>query len=170
MNHLSKGLFAASLIAAVAVAAVPAEAQMAPWEQSLYDAAKKEKEFTVYTAHYDTETIADICAAFDKKYPGVKCNFGRTTAQVAFQRFQQDLKANLAVASVFSSTDISHFPDLVKPGLLMSYQPHNLVHMVDSLQQTNDTNNKYWVPAGARVARTHNPGLAREKAADETGN
>src|SRR5207245_1639576 len=81
-------------------------------EQALYDAAKKEREFTVYTAHYDTETIADICAAFDKKYPGVKCNFVRTTAQVAYQRFQQDLKANLAVASVFSSTDISHYPEL----------------------------------------------------------
>src|SRR5438270_13233381 len=107
------------------LAALPALAQMAPWEQVLYDAAKKEREFTVYTAHYDTETIADICAAFDKKYPGVKCNFVRTTAQVAYQRFQQDLKANLAVPSVFSSTDISHYPELKNKGLLMPYRPHN---------------------------------------------
>ena len=51
--------------AVVATLALPAPAQMAPWEQALYDAAKKEAQFTVYTAHYDTETIADICAAFD---------------------------------------------------------------------------------------------------------
>src|SRR5947209_6409848 len=113
-------------------------AQMAPWEQALYDAAKKEREFTVYTAHYDTETIADICAAFDRKYPGVKCNFVRTTAQVAYQRFQQDLKANLAVASVFSSTDISHYPELKQKGLLTPYQPHNIGKTVDSLRQYND--------------------------------
>ena len=65
----------------LAACAGPLFAQMAPWEQALYDAAKKEREFTVYTAHYDTETIADICAAFDRRYPGVKCNFVRTTAQ-----------------------------------------------------------------------------------------
>ena len=72
------------LTAVLALGAGPALAQMPSWEKELYEAAKKEKDFTVYTAHYDTETIADICAAFDRKYPGVKCNFVRTTAQVAY--------------------------------------------------------------------------------------
>ena len=98
----------------------------APWEKDLYEAAKKEKAFTVYTAHYNTETAQNLCAAFEKKYPGLKCNFVRTTAQVAYQRFQQDLQANAPVASVFSSTDVSHYPDLKKHGLLMHYKPHNL--------------------------------------------
>jgi iron(III) transport system substrate-binding protein len=146
----------------VAVAG-PALAQMAPWEQTLYDAAKKEREFTVYTAHYDTETIADICAAFDRRYPGVKCNFVRTTAQVAYQRLQQDLKANLAVASVFSSTDISHYPELKKNGLLMPYQPHNLVNMVDSLKQYNDKDGQYWVTAAALIVIAYNTTLVSEK-------
>jgi iron(III) transport system substrate-binding protein len=163
MRHLLMGLFRALLIAALTAVAIPSRAQMAPWEQSLYDAAKKEKQFTVYTAHYDTETIADICAAFEKKYPGVKCNFVRTTAQVAYQRLQQDLKANLAVASVFSSTDISHYPDLKKHGLLMTYQPHNLDNMVDSLKQFNDEGNQYWVTAAALVVITYNTGLVSEK-------
>jgi iron(III) transport system substrate-binding protein len=162
MHRLLKG-FATALVAALAFSVEPAQAQMAPWEQALYDAAKKEKEFTVYTAHYDTETIADICAAFDKKYPGVKCNFVRTTAQVAYQRFQQDLKANLAIASVFSSTDISHYPDLKKSALLIAYQPHNLGKMVDSLKQYNDKDNNYWVTAAALVLIAYNTSLVSEK-------
>ncbi|MBV9891962.1 MAG: extracellular solute-binding protein, partial [Rhizobacter sp.] len=152
-----------ALAAALAALALPAFAQMAPWEQALYDAAKKEGQFTVYTAHYDTETIADICAAFDRRYPGVKCNFVRTTAQVAFQRLQQDLKANLAVASVFSSTDISHYPELKKSGLLMTYQPHNLANMVDSLKQYNDKDNQYWVTAAALIVVAYNTSLVTEK-------
>ena len=159
----TRALFRWLLAAALSAAAPFAGAQMAPWEQALYDAAKKEREFTVYTAHYDTETIADICAAFEKKYPGVKCNFVRTTAQVAYQRFQQDLKANLAVASVFSSTDISHYPELKSKGLLMPYQPHNLGKMVDSLKQYNDKDNQYWVTAAALIVIAYNSSLVSEK-------
>ena len=98
-------------LALLLITAAGASAQMQPWEKQLYEAAKKEKEFTVYTAHYPTEIIANLCTGFDKRYPGVKCNFVRTTAQVAYQRYMQDLQANLAVCSVFSSTDVSHFPD-----------------------------------------------------------
>jgi iron(III) transport system substrate-binding protein len=164
--RLRRNVHSSVLLAAVlAAAALPVRAQMAGWEQALYDAAKKEKEFTVYTAHYDTQTISDICSAFEKKYAGVKCNFVRTTAQVAFQRLQQDLKANLAVASVFSSTDISHYPDLKKHGLLMTYQPHNLGNMVDSLKQYNDPDNQYWVTAAALVAITYNSSVVSEKEA-----
>jgi iron(III) transport system substrate-binding protein len=160
---LPRRLFAPAIAIALAVAGAAAHAQMAPWEQALYEAAKKEREFTVYTAHYDTETIADICAAFEKKYPGVKCNFVRTTAQVAYQRFQQDLKANLAVASVFSSTDISHYPELKKNGVLISYQPHNLAKMVDALKPYNDKDSQYWVTAAALIVLAYNSSLVPEK-------
>jgi iron(III) transport system substrate-binding protein len=163
MRRLLVRIFATLASVGLMAAALPARAQMAPWEQALYDAAKKEREFTVYTAHYDTETIADICAAFEKKYPGVKCKFVRTTAQVAYQRLQQDLKANLAVASVFSSTDISHYPELKKSGVLMPYQPHNLGKMVDSLKQYNDKDNDYWVTAAALIVITYNTSLVTEK-------
>ena len=163
MRHNTIRCFLALLGAALTIAAAPVRAQMPAWEQQLYDAAKKEKQFTVYTAHYDTETIADLCMAFDKKYPGVKCNFVRTTAQVAFQRFQQDLQAKLAVASVFSSTDVSHYPDLKKRGLLMVYQPHNLAKMVDSIKQYNDKDNNYWVTAAALVTIVYNNSLVAEK-------
>jgi iron(III) transport system substrate-binding protein len=163
MSHNTVRCFLALLGAALTIAAAPVRSQMPGWEKELYEAAKKEKQFTVYTAHYDTETIADLCMAFDKKYPGVKCNFVRTTAQVAFQRFQQDLQAKLAVASVFSSTDVSHYPDLKKRGILMTYQPHNLAKMVDSLKQYNDKDNNYWVTAAALVVIAYNNSLVAEK-------
>jgi iron(III) transport system substrate-binding protein len=147
----------------LASAAGPAAAQMAGWEKELYEAAKKEKPVTVYTAHYNTEEAASLCAAFEKKYAGLKCNFVRTTAQVAFQRFQQDVQANAAVASVFSSTDVSHFPDLKKRGLLMEYKPHSLPAMVDSLKEYNDKEGFYHVTAAALMLITYNSSLVAEK-------
>jgi iron(III) transport system substrate-binding protein len=144
--------------------AASAWAQAMPaWEKDLYQAALKEKEFTVYTAHYPSEIIANICQGFERRYKGLKCNFVRTTAQVAFTRFNQDLQANLAVASVFSSTDVSHFPDLKARGVLMPYKPHNLSKMVDDLKQYNDKDDTYWVTSAGLVLITYNTTLVSEK-------
>lgn len=146
-----------------ALAAIPAAAQMAPWEKELYEAAKKEKPVTVYTAHYNTEEAQNLCNAFEKKYAGLKCNFVRTTAQVAFQRLQQDVQANTAVASVFSSTDVSHYPALESKGMLMQYKPKNLANMVDSLKEYNDKDGNYHVTAAALMLITYNSSLVQEK-------
>jgi iron(III) transport system substrate-binding protein len=147
------------------IAATPARAQMQPWEKDLYEAAKKEKPITVYTAHYNTEDAQALCAAFEQKYAGLKCNFVRTTAQVAYQRFQQDLQANAPVASIFSSTDVSHYPELKKKGLLMHYVPHNVANMVESLKPYNDKDGDYWVTAAALMALTYNTSVVSEKEA-----
>jgi iron(III) transport system substrate-binding protein len=149
--------------AAACVAATPALAQMQPWEKTLYEAAKKEKPVTVYTAHYNTDEAAALCASFEKKYPDLKCNFVRTTAQVAYQRLQQDMQANAAVASVFSSTDVSHYPELKKKGLLLDYHPHNAANMVDSLKGYNDKDGTYWVTAAALMLLTYNSSVISEK-------
>lgn len=144
------------LAACTAFVAAGAHAQMAPWEKTLYEAAKKEKPLTVYTAHYNTEDAQSLCTAFEKKYPGLQCNFVRTTAQVAYQRFMQDEQAHAPVASIFSSTDVSHFPALKEKGLLMQYRPHNLANMVDSLKEYNDKDGEYWVTAAALMLVTYN--------------
>jgi iron(III) transport system substrate-binding protein len=155
----SAGLLALFLFSAGSAAF----AQMPAWEQELYDAAKKEKELTVYTSHYNTEDAASLCSAFEKKYPGVKCNFVRTTAQVAFQRLQQDMQAKNPVATILSSTDISHYPELKKQGLLLQYTPHNLTNMVDSLKQYNDKDGQYSTTAAALMAICYNNSLVSEK-------
>jgi iron(III) transport system substrate-binding protein len=154
---------AALLALFLSTAAAGAHAQMTDWEKQLYEAAKKEKEFTVYTTHYNTEDAASLCSGFEKKYPGVKCNFVRTTAQVAYQRLQQDIKANNPVATIFSSTDISHYPELKKRGLLMQYTPHNQANMVDSLKQYNDKDGQYTVTAAALMTICYNSSLVSEK-------
>lgn len=163
MNHIHRIRRGAALAAALLLLSGGAFAQMPAWEKELYEAAKKEKEFTVYTAHYNTEIIAELCKAFDQRYPGVKCKFVRTTAQVAYQRFNQDLQANLAVASVFSSTDVSHYPELKQRGLLMQYKPHNLVNMVPSLLEYNDKDDYYWVTSVGLVIINYNTQLVPEK-------
>lgn len=156
MSHNAFRHVLALLGAVLTIFAAPVDAQMPAWERQLYDAAKQEKQFTIYTSHYFTSAIADLCNAFDKKYPGVKCNFVRTTGEAAYQRLQQDLQANLAVASVFSATEARFYLDLKKRGLLMAYQPHNLVNMVDSLKQYNDKDNLYWVTSAALVVLAYN--------------
>lgn len=159
---LARSLLVCFAIAA-SFAAGTARAQMQPWEKELYEAAKKEKPITVYTAHYNTEEAAALCNAFEKKYPDLKCNFVRTTAQVAFQRLQQDIQANTPVASIFSSTDVSHYLDLEKKGLLLKYTPQNAANMVDSLKSYNDKDGHYWVTAAALMLLTYNTQLVSEK-------
>lgn len=162
MKGLGRFVLAAAIVA-FGSGAAPARAQMAPWEAELYEAAKKEKEFTVYTAHYNTEEAANLCAAFERKYAGVKCNFVRTTAQVAYQRLQQDMKSKVPVASVFSSTDVSHYPPLKQSGVLLKYKPRNADKVVDSLKQYSDPEGYYTVTAAALMLITYNTALVAEK-------
>src|SRR5437773_11309690 len=92
-------------------------------EAALDEADKKQKEFTRCTAHDDSETAAAVCNGFEKKYAGVKCNYVRATAQVAYQRLSQDMKGGLAIASVISSTDTSHHGKMKKDVWLAPYRP-----------------------------------------------
>ncbi|HKI99515.1 MAG TPA: extracellular solute-binding protein [bacterium] len=155
-------LKAVACLALAMLVSAPVWADMAPWEKQLYEAAKKEKEFTVYTAHYNSEEAAAICAGYDKKYPGVHCNFIRTTAQVAYQRLAQDMKAGLAVASVISSTDLSHYPKMKQAGWLMKYRPHSLTNMIDAFKPYNDPDDYYFVTAAGLVLINYNSDLVSE--------
>lgn len=90
---------------------------------SLYDAAKKEGELTWYTVPQTSEVAERMGRTFTTRYPGVKVNVVRTTAQVAFQRLNQDLKAGSANCDVFTSTDLAHYVDLKGRNLLAKYLP-----------------------------------------------
>ncbi|HKW95694.1 MAG TPA: extracellular solute-binding protein [Methylomirabilota bacterium] len=125
-------------------------------EKALYEAAKKEKEFTWYTAHYNSEAAAAICRGFEKKYPGVKCNYVRTTAQVAYQRLAQDQKAGIAQCSVISSTDQSHYTKMKHDGWLQPYRPKNLPELVDAFRSFNDPDDLFVATAAGLVVITYN--------------
>jgi iron(III) transport system substrate-binding protein len=150
-------------LALVIALALAAPAAAFDGEPALYEAAKKEKELTWYTAHYDSDTAAAVCNGFEQKYPGIKCNYIRTTAQVAFQRLSQDMKANLAVASVFSSTDTSHYGHLKKVGALAAYTPRNLSELIDSFKAFNDPDGQFYATAAGLVLINYNTTLVSEK-------
>jgi iron(III) transport system substrate-binding protein len=149
---------AAVLLLCVAPAALAFEG-----EAQLYEAAKKEKALTWYTAHYDSETAAAVCNGFEQKYPGIKCNYIRTTAQVAYQRLSQDMKGGLAVASVFGSTDASHYGRMKKDGWLQAYTPKNVSEMVDAFKPYNDPEHMYYTTAAGLVLLTYNTAVVSEK-------
>jgi iron(III) transport system substrate-binding protein len=130
-------------------------------EPQLYEAAKKEKELTWYTAHYDSETAAALCGGFEKKYAGIKCNYVRTTAQVAYQRLAQDQKAGIAQASVISSTDTSHYVRMKKDGWLQPYRPKNLSELVDAFKSFNDPDDLFIATAAGLVLITYNSSLVQ---------
>src|SRR5712691_8797406 len=154
-----------SLACVIAISAILAWAPLArgfDGEQQLYEAAKKEKELTWYTAHYSSETAAAVCGGFEKKYPGVKCNYVRTTAQVAYQRLAQDQKAGLAIASVIGSTDASHFGRMKKDGWLMKYRPKSLSELIESALPYNDPDDTFFITAAGLVIISYNTSVVKE--------
>ncbi len=90
---------------------------------ALYEAAKKEGEVTWYTVPQTSEVAERMGRSFSARYPGLKVNVVRTTAQVAFQRLNQDLKAGTPNCDVFTSTDLAHYVDLKGRNLLTKYLP-----------------------------------------------
>ncbi len=146
----------AALVLTLTLALLSTAALAFDGEPALYEAAKKEKEFTWYTAHYNSEAAAAICQGFEKKYPGVKCNYIRTTAQVAYQRLAQDQKAGIAQCTVISSTDQSHYTKMKQDGWLLPYKPKNLSELVDAFRSFNDPDGLFTATAAGLVLLTYN--------------
>ncbi len=122
-------------------AALPAAAQdMTDHEKALYEAAKKEGEITWYGAQLGAEAAEAVGAAFTERYPGVKVNVVRSTAQVAFQRLSQDMRAGVAQADVLSTTDYGHALYLKSEGKLMAYRPENADGMMEMFRDADPDN------------------------------
>jgi iron(III) transport system substrate-binding protein len=124
-------------------------------EKELYAAAQKEGEVTLYTAHYAADLAERFGAAFTAKYPGVKVNVVRTTAQVAYQRLTQELKSGGPQVDLFQSTDIGHCVELKAKGLLEKYVPANAKSLIPSLQNV-DPDGFYHTTAIGIVGITYN--------------
>jgi iron(III) transport system substrate-binding protein len=145
---------------------------LAPWSatgaqaqplQALHTAAQKEGELTWYIVYLSSEDAEVVGRAFTARYPGVKVSVVRTTAQVAFQRLNQDLQAKTANCDVFSSTDISHYIDLKKRGLLTKYTPAASAQM-DKRLQNLDKDGYFHVASVATIGLVYNTN--KVKAAD----
>ncbi len=136
MTGLTKRQFMVTAAAAAAAAAAgirPAAAQDLPsHERELYEAAKREGEFTWYSGQLNAETGEAVGRAFTERYPGIKVNVVRSTSQVAYQRLTQDMRAGVAQCDVFSSTDYSHSTSLKRDGELLRFRPKNADGMIEA--------------------------------------
>jgi len=144
-----------------------ARADMTPHEKELYEAAKKEGELTWYTTHSDDVTAQALGRKFEQLYPGIKCNVVRTTAQVAFQRVAQELKAGAMQVDVFSSTDIGHYVYLKDKKLLEKYVPESSTKVLD-IYKGYDPDGYYFVTSAGLIGMSCN--TAKVKLADAPTN
>jgi len=144
-------------LAALALASRPARAarEMSAREKELYAAAKQEGSLTWYTAHSDDVTAQALGRDFEANYPGIKVSVVRTTAQVAFQRVSQEIKAGAMQVDVLSSTDIGHYVYLKQKGLLEKYVPENAARVLD-IYKNYDPDGYYFVTSAGMMAIGYN--------------
>lgn len=147
---------------------VPAVGQAAPLA-ALHEAARKEGELTWYIVYLPSEDAEQVGRSFSAKYPGVKVNVVRTTAQVAFQRLNQDLQAKATNCDVFSSTDIAHYLDLKQRKLLMKYTPAAAAVM-DKRLQNLDKDGYFHVASVATIGLVYNTGKVKAEEAPTSWN
>ncbi|HEY4172775.1 MAG TPA: Tat pathway signal protein, partial [Rhodopila sp.] len=81
---------------------------------ALETAARAEGSVNWYVAQMSGEAAEAMGRRFTGRYPGIAVSVIRTTGQVAYERLSQELKNNTPSCDVFSSTDISQYPALIK--------------------------------------------------------
>jgi iron(III) transport system substrate-binding protein len=141
---------------------------MTPHEKELYEAAKKEGgELTWYTAHSDDITAQALGRSFEGLYPGLKVNVLRTTAQVAYQRITQEIKASAIQCDILSSTDLGHSVELKAKGAFEKYVPENSAKVLD-IYKGYDPDGYFHVTSAGMIGIGYN--TAKVKAADAPKN
>jgi iron(III) transport system substrate-binding protein len=131
-------------------------------QKALFEAAKKEGgELTWYTAHSDDITAQALGRAFEAGYPGLKLNVLRTTAQVAYQRITQEIKAGAIQCDVFSSTDLGHSVELKAKGVFEKFVPENASKVLD-IYKNYDPDGYYFVTSAGMIAIGYNTTKVKE--------
>lgn len=135
---------------------------MTPHEKELYEAAKKEGgELTWYTAQSDDITAQALGRSFEALYPGLKVNVLRTTAQVAYQRVTQEIKASAIQCDILSTTDIGHAVALKANGALEKYVPNNSSKVLD-VYKNYDPDGYYFVTSAGMIGIGYNTSKVKE--------
>ncbi len=101
---------------AIGLASAPAGAQ------STLDQAKKEGKVVWYSS-LGLSLAQKICDSFNKKGLGVTCELNRDGSERIFQKVMQEAGANLWIADVVHTSDISHYLDFKTRGMLARYSP-----------------------------------------------
>src|SRR3954471_5289126 len=164
MAHISRRdvLAAGSALALTSLGARGALARdVTARQKELYELAKKEGEVTWYTAHSNDTTAQALGRDFEAAFPGIKANVVRTTAQVAYQRVSQEIKAGAMQVDVLSSTDIGHYVYLKSKGLLDKFVPENAAQVLD-IYKNYDPDGFYHVPSAGLIGIGYNTEKLKE--------
>jgi iron(III) transport system substrate-binding protein len=128
MQAITRRGLATGLLAMVATQSARADPSV------LEAAARTEGSVTWYVAQMSGEAAEAMGHRFTQRYPGISVSVIRTTGQVAYERLQQELKNNTPTCDVFSSTDISQYPALMKRNALAHYEPVNASELAKPYQ------------------------------------
>jgi iron(III) transport system substrate-binding protein len=106
------------LLAAIALVLVAGGADA----QSVMDLAKREGKVVWYSS-LGLSLAQKVCDAFNQKKLGITCELNRDGSERIFQKVMQEAGANLWIADVVHTSDISHFLDFKSKGMLAKYAP-----------------------------------------------
>ena len=90
--------------------------------QSVMDLAKKEGKVVWYSS-LGLSLAQKVCDTFNKKALGITCELNRDGSERIFQKVMQEAGANLAIADVVHTSDMSHYLDFKSKGMLAKYAP-----------------------------------------------
>jgi iron(III) transport system substrate-binding protein len=144
---LTRRRMGAGLAAAACAAARPARADLS----ALEDAARAEGAVTWYVAQMSGEAAEAMGHRFSLRHKGIAVSVIRTTGQVAYERLQQELKNNTPTCDVFSSTDISQYPALLKRHALAEYEPVEAVALAAPYQGLGEAGFYYPTTASLQI-------------------
>src|SRR5712692_487557 len=130
-----------------------------PEEEKLYAEAKKEGKVVWWTSHYALSAAEAVRDSFVARYPGIEVEFLRQTAQVVYQRLNQNLKAGVREVDVFATTDEAQCVRLKAQGVFASYTPAGVSHLWKAFQNI-DPDGTYHTGALGLVVINHHAKVA----------
>lgn len=140
---------------------------MTDTERELYEAAQAEGPVTWYVVQYASDTADQIAASFAERYPGLSVNVVRSTAQVAFQRLQQELQAGAVQVDILSTTDNSQYVELKEQGHIAQYTPENEAMMAEEFRGV-DPDGYFHVTTLSTVAILYNTEMLEREDAPQS--
>jgi iron(III) transport system substrate-binding protein len=90
--------------------------------QGAAELARKEGKVVWYSS-LGLSVAQKICDTFTKKNLGITCELNRDGSERIFQKIMQEASANLAIADVVHTSDISHFLDFKSKNMLTRHVP-----------------------------------------------
>jgi len=122
MLGASAGLMAGAVFAEPLKAAAP---QATPVTSDLIEAALKEGKVSYYAA-IELRVAERLGKLFEAKYPGISVRVERSGAERLFQRIAQEQGSGIHTVDIANSTDVAHYLEWKKHGLLAAYLPEEV--------------------------------------------